>query len=75
VLGWSWLYQPFHWHFTARAVEPTEAILLDGCRLLIACEEDHDFGYELMKRISQLVIQRLESAQRLLEREDRSVAA
>jgi CRP-like cAMP-binding protein len=78
VLGWSWLFPPFHWHFQARAVEPTDAIFLDGCRLLIACEEDHHFGYELMKRITQVLIHRLEAGhKRLLElqQEVRAIAA
>jgi CRP-like cAMP-binding protein len=26
LLGWSWMFPPYVWHFTARAVEPTEAI-------------------------------------------------
>jgi CRP-like cAMP-binding protein len=78
VLGWSWLFPPFHWHFQARAAEPTDAIYLDGCRLLIACEEDHNFGYELMKRITQVLIHRLEAGhKRLLElqQEARAIAA
>ena len=25
VLGWSWLFPPYYWHFDARAVEATEA--------------------------------------------------
>src|ERR1700720_843883 len=26
LLGWSWMFPPNTWHFTARAVEPTPAI-------------------------------------------------
>ena len=26
VLGWSWLFPPYYWHFDACAVESTEAI-------------------------------------------------
>ena len=26
LLGWSWMMPPYKWRFTARAVEPTEAI-------------------------------------------------
>jgi len=66
VLGWSWLFPPFVWHFQARAVEPTEAIALDGAHLLIAGERDHDFGYELMKRVAQVVIHRLQATRRRL---------
>src|SRR5262245_55316291 len=33
VLGWSWLFPPYYWHFDARAVEPTSAIFFYGTRL------------------------------------------
>lgn len=59
VLGWSWLFPPYHAHFGARAIEPTRAISLDGKCLRKKCEEDHDLGYELMKRFSAVMIQRL----------------
>ncbi len=62
VLGWSWLFPPFCWHFDARAVERTEAVALDGARLLVACELNHDLGYELMKRVAGILIQRLQGA-------------
>jgi CRP/FNR family cyclic AMP-dependent transcriptional regulator len=68
VLGWSWLFPPLVWHFQARALGPARAILLDGASLLVACEQAHDFGFQLMQRIAQIVIQRLQAAQsRLLE--------
>ena len=59
VFGWSWLFPPFAWHFQARALEPTRALVCDGARLLVMCEEDATFGYALMKRITQVVIHRL----------------
>jgi CRP/FNR family cyclic AMP-dependent transcriptional regulator len=68
ALGWSWLFPPFGWHFQARVEEPTEAVVLSGAHLLVAAEADHDFGYELMKRVAHLVIHRLESmGKQLLE--------
>lgn len=62
VLGWSWLFPPYAWHFDARAVEETDAIFLPGLRLRELCETDHALGFEVMKRISRLVIQRLQAA-------------
>ncbi len=62
VLGWSWLYPPYRWHFDARALELTRAIALDAECLRRKCEEDKEFGYELLKRFSQIIIQRLQSA-------------
>lgn len=61
VLGWSWLIPPYHWHFDARAIEPTRAIALDGRCMRTKCESDHELGYELMKRFAQIIEQRLDA--------------
>ncbi|MGB7623000.1 MAG: cyclic nucleotide-binding domain-containing protein [Terriglobia bacterium] len=61
ILGWSWLLPPYQWHFDARASEPTRAIALDGKCLRAKCENDHDLGYELLKRFAQIMEQRLEA--------------
>ena len=61
VLGWSWLFPPYRWHFDAKALELTRAISLDGKCLRDKCEVDHDLGYELMKRFSDVMIQRLQA--------------
>lgn len=61
VLGWSWLFPPHRWHFDARAVTLTEAICIDGNRIRKQCDEDHDLGYELMKRFARIIEQRLRS--------------
>ena len=62
ALGWSWLFPPYYWHFGARALKPTRAIFFYGTRLRAQCDEDHDFGYELMKRMASVVVRRLQSA-------------
>jgi CRP/FNR family cyclic AMP-dependent transcriptional regulator len=61
VLGWSWLFPPYRWHFSARVVEPTRAIALDGVCLRSKGEADHDLGYELVKRVAQIMMQRLQA--------------
>ena len=61
VLGWSWLIPPYRWRFGARAVELTRAIALDGKCLRQKSEEDHDLGYELLKRFSGIIVERLEA--------------
>jgi CRP-like cAMP-binding protein len=60
ILGWSWLVPPYHWRFSAKAVETTIAIALDGTCLRTKCEEDHDLGYELLKRFSLVIARRLD---------------
>ncbi len=68
ILGWSWLIPPYSWHFQARAVEPTELIRFDGKTIRERCETDPRFGYELLKRFSSLMSERLSFArQRMME--------
>ena len=72
VLGWSWLFWPYTWRFDARALEPVKAIFFYGTRLREHCEEEPLFGYELMKRVAQVAIERLQTVrQLLLHRPDR----
>ena len=61
VLGWSWLFPPYRWHFNARTVEETRAIALDGVCLREKGESDHDFGYELVKRVALIMMDRLQA--------------
>jgi CRP-like cAMP-binding protein len=53
-LGWSWLFPPYSMHFSARALEPTTTIFFYGTRLREQCDEDHELGYQLMKRIAEV---------------------
>jgi len=61
ILGWSWLLPPYIWKFHAHAVQDTRAIALDGKCLRTKCEENHDLGYEVLKRFAQVMEQRLEA--------------
>ena len=68
LLGWSWLFPPYVWHFSARAIEPTCAIFFYGTVLREYCEQDQALGYELFKRMSEVMTRRLQSARsRLLD--------
>lgn len=62
VLGWSWLVPPYRWMFDAKAMEMTRAIALDGKCLRTKCEQDHDLGYQLLKRFVSIVQERLDAA-------------
>jgi CRP/FNR family transcriptional regulator, cyclic AMP receptor protein len=61
ILGWSWLFEPFQWKFSARAVDDVRAIALDGKCLRTKCEENHDLGYEVLKRFARIMEQRLDA--------------
>lgn len=60
VLGWSWLFPPYYWHFSAIAKTPVDAIFFYGTRLRERCEQDPSLGYELMRRVSEIVVSRLQ---------------
>ena len=60
VIGWSWLFAPYRWHFDARALSPVRATAFDGECLRGKCEQDPALGYDLMKRFAQVLIERLQ---------------
>src|SRR6266496_1354513 len=61
LLGWSWIFPPYVWHFDARAIEPTTAIFLYGT-MRDYCEADPALGYVLFKRMSEVMMRRLQMA-------------
>ena len=66
VLGWSWLFAPFEWQFTARALNQTTAIFFYGTVLREHCEMDPSLGFDLFKRMAPEMVKRLQSARRRL---------
>jgi CRP/FNR family cyclic AMP-dependent transcriptional regulator len=68
VLGWSWLFPPYRWHFGATAVEPTLTVELDGKGIYRLCAEDPALGYELHRRFVRVVVERMQATRsRLLD--------
>jgi len=65
-LGWSWIFPPYYLHMSARAVEPTRTIFFFGERLREQCEMDHEFGYQIMKRIAHATTKCLHATQQRL---------
>ncbi|MGD1157299.1 MAG: cyclic nucleotide-binding domain-containing protein [Terriglobia bacterium] len=61
ILGWSWLFPPYRWKFSAKTIEPTRAFAMDGHCLRDKAEQDHDLGYELLRRFARIVETRLET--------------
>jgi CRP/FNR family cyclic AMP-dependent transcriptional regulator len=60
VIGWSWLFAPYRWHFDARALTVVRATGFDGTCLRQKCEDDPALGYDLMARFAQVLIERLQ---------------
>lgn len=71
ALGWSWLFPPFRWHFTARVAEPVEALEWDTSALRDTGAAHPTFGYEMARRITSLLIRRLRAThERLVDCSD-----
>lgn len=67
-LAWAWLFPPYQMHFSACAVEPVRAVFFYGSRLREKCETSHELGYQLMKRVAEVVVRNLNATQqRLME--------
>jgi len=65
-LGWSWLFPPYLWTFDARATEPCTAICLSGILLRQHRDDDLTLSHELHKRVSEVMVRRLEAARNKL---------
>ena len=68
ILGWSWLLPPNAWFFSGEVLESSRVVKFDGEKLRKICENNHDFGYEMAKRLTAVVTQRLsETRSKLVE--------
>jgi CRP/FNR family transcriptional regulator, cyclic AMP receptor protein len=68
VLGWSWLYPPYRWHFGAAARERSETIAFDAAAVRRRCDADAAFGYAMLRCFTPVIIERLQATRlRLLD--------
>lgn len=61
VVGWSWLFPPYKWHFNARVIEDAPTIALDAKCVLDKCKEDYQMGFELVYRCAYVMGERLQA--------------
>jgi len=66
LLGWSWLFPPFRWAFGAVADGPVRAFEFDAAAVRARCAQDPALGYELTRRLAEVVARRLEATRRRL---------
>lgn len=59
VLGWSWLTANASFSFSARTLQPTNALVFEGTALLRECEQHPRLGYLLMRRFALVMSDRL----------------
>lgn len=70
AMGWSALTNDAHAHFQARALSPVSTIAFPGERLRKSCERDPAMGYLLMKRLLEVVTERLDATRARLVGQD-----
>lgn len=62
LVGASWLVPPYRWSWDAKTLETTRMVEFDAVCLRNKCDADHDFGYDLMKRLAPALGKRLQAA-------------
>jgi CRP/FNR family transcriptional regulator, cyclic AMP receptor protein len=68
AFGWSWLFPPHQWHFSARAIERTEAVVFKADTLRKKAKENPAFGYDLALRVGSIMLRQLQATRtRLLD--------
>lgn len=61
VLGWSWLFPPYRWHFGAVTLQETLTVEMDAAGVRRLCDQDPALGYELTRRFMAVVVDRLQA--------------
>jgi CRP/FNR family cyclic AMP-dependent transcriptional regulator len=59
MVAWSALIGSGEMTCTAVTLDEVEAITVSGAKLLELCQQDHEFGYELMRRMASALSRRL----------------
>ena len=59
LVGWSWLFPPHKNQFDAIALTTTRVIAFEGNCLQKKCKNDTNFGYEMLRRMTAVIIDRL----------------
>jgi len=72
AMGWSALTTDCHTHFQARAISPVSSVAFPSERIRAACEADPEMGYALMKRLLELVTERLDKTRMQLVSQHRA---
>ncbi len=62
ILGWSCFLPPLRWRFDARALTPVRTLALDAECLRKKLEEDHEFGYQILRRLTLKIEARFQAA-------------
>jgi CRP/FNR family transcriptional regulator, cyclic AMP receptor protein len=66
VVGLGWLLPPYQWRLGAVTTQPMQAFEFDARAVRGACDEDPALGYELSRRVLDLLVRRMYAVQERL---------
>jgi len=66
ALGWTWLFPPYRWQHSARSVDATEIVSFSALSLRHQAEKCPAFGRDLVTRMAQVLLQRLQATRQKL---------
>ena len=61
LLGWSWFFPPYRWHFDARAVSPVRVLAFDGKWLRERVTADPELGTLFLTQVTRIIFDRLQA--------------
>lgn len=67
ALGWSWLFPPYEWQFTAEASTVVRVLRFPAAGLRNAFDKNPAFGYRVVARLAETMAERLHHARTRLE--------
>ena len=68
VVGWAWIFPPFRWTNDVTATELTRLVTIESPCLRDKADADPEFGYRIMKRFAQVLVDQLDATRlRLLD--------
>lgn len=62
ILGLNWLLPPYRWTVTVQAIQPLRVIAIEGTCFWDKCEKDPILGFQLMKHLVKVLVNREEEA-------------
>ncbi len=66
ILGWSWQFPPYKWNFDAKVLEDAELLVFDTNLFFAKCNINLVFAYEIQKRFSKIMLERLQATRHKL---------
>ncbi len=61
LVGVSWMFPPYKWKWTARAIRDSQLLAFDAVRVRARCEEDPELKLWILQMVADQAVRRLHS--------------